>query len=130
MSFVMRRPQRHSDHLCPYFREAMNLLAKPWNGEIIATLSQRDSQGEGQRGQSAGLRFSEFGDLIGIGDRMLSVRLRELEARGLVDRVVDGGPPVRVSYRLTEVGRGFGGVQAMLSEWGTKLVRHASRRHA
>ncbi|MBN9490481.1 MAG: helix-turn-helix transcriptional regulator [Alphaproteobacteria bacterium] len=101
----------------------MNLLAKPWNGEIIATLHQREGQG-------GGLRFSEFGDLIGIGDRMLSVRLRELETRGLVNRVVDGGPPVRVSYHLTEVGRGFGGVQTSMSQWGMKLVRRASRRQA
>lgn len=119
----MRRSLRHPEHLCPYFREAMNLLAKPWNGEIIATLHQRESQG-------GGLRFSEFGDLIGIGDRMLSVRLRELETRGLVDRVVDGGPPVRVSYHLTDVGRGFGGVQTSMSQWGMKLARRASRRQA
>lgn len=120
---VMQRSLRHSEHLCPFFREAMNLLAKPWNGEIIATLHQREGQG-------GGLRFSEFGDLIGIGDRMLSVRLRELETRGLVNRVVDGGPPVRVSYHLTEVGRGFGGVQTSMSQWGMKLVRRGSRRQA
>ena len=122
MSLVMRRSPQPSE-LCPYFREAMNLLAKPWNGEIIATLHQREGQG-------GGLRFSEFGDLIGIGDRMLSVRLRELETRGLVNRVVDGGPPVRVSYHLTEVGRGFGGVQTSMSQWGMKLARRASRRQA
>ncbi len=92
----MSRVPPHSEHLCPYFQAAMDILARPWNGLIIAALHIR---GE--------LRFSEIGGLIGIADRMLSERLKELETRGLVDRVVDGGPPVRVSYRLTEIGHGL-----------------------
>jgi DNA-binding HxlR family transcriptional regulator len=107
----MGRQTPHSEHLCRYFQAAMDILARPWNGLIIAALHAR---GE--------LRFSEIGGLIGIADRMLSERLKELEARGLVERAVDGGPPVRVSYRLTEIGRGFGEAQKGLSKWGRELV--------
>jgi DNA-binding HxlR family transcriptional regulator len=53
---------------------------------------------------------------------MLSVRLKELEAKGLLERIVDGGPPVRVSYRLTEIGKGFGEAQRGLSKWGRELI--------
>ncbi len=42
-----------------------------------------------------------------ISDRVLTVRLRELEDGGLVTRQVDVGPPVRVSYALTEAGQRY-----------------------
>ena len=40
----------------------------------------------------------------GISERMLSDRLTELGAAGLLVREVDEGPPLRVAYRLTESG--------------------------
>jgi len=90
----------------------MEVLAKPWTGLLIVTL------------EDGPLRFSELGQRAGaIGDRMLSVRLRELEARGLVVRAVVSGPPVRVEYALTEVGRGFHDVAAAMSRWGDALLQ-------
>jgi DNA-binding HxlR family transcriptional regulator len=109
---AMSRVLPRSEHLCPYFQAAMDILARPWNGLIIAALHAR---GE--------LRFSEIGTLIDIADRMLSERLKELEARGLLERVVDGGPPVKVSYRLTDIGQGFGEAHKGLSKWGRELVQ-------
>ena len=51
-------------------------------------------------------RFNDIARAIpGVTDGMLSARLRELCARGLVERVVAPGPPVGVSYRLTSAGR-------------------------
>jgi DNA-binding HxlR family transcriptional regulator len=40
----------------------------------------------------------------GLSDRLLTERLRELETEGLVRRTAIPGPPVRVSYELTEAG--------------------------
>ena len=40
----------------------------------------------------------------GLSDRLLSQRLRELEEEGLVEREVEAGTPVRVTYSLTEKG--------------------------
>jgi DNA-binding HxlR family transcriptional regulator len=98
----------------------MEVLAKPWNGLIMATLA------------AGTLRFSELSQrLQAMGDRMLSARLKELEARGLVERRVSPGPPVRVDYALTEVGRGFGDVVAALGNWGGRFLeppRAAPRR--
>ncbi len=52
------------------------------------------------------LRFNEFADAVaGISPRMLSERLRDLEAAGLVERTVIPSSPPTVEYRLTERGR-------------------------
>ncbi|MEO5989955.1 MAG: helix-turn-helix domain-containing protein [Candidatus Eisenbacteria bacterium] len=88
----------------------MEILAKPWNGLIIAAL------------ESGPLRFSDLQvRLMGIGDRMLSMRLKELATRGLVVRRVLKGPPVGVEYELTDAGMGFGGVMEAVSRWGESL---------
>ena len=52
------------------------------------------------------MRFGELGKAVpGLSDRLLSQRLRELEEEGLVEREVEAGTPVRVTYSLTEIGR-------------------------
>lgn len=69
---------------------AFKLLGKRWNGVLIATLAQ------GPAG------FSELKRAVaGISDSVLSERLAELTAAGLVQRTVDEGPPVSVVYRAT-----------------------------
>ena len=51
------------------------------------------------------LRFNEFADAVsGISPRMLSERLRDLEAAGLIDRTVLPTSPPTVEYRLTARG--------------------------
>ncbi len=90
----------------------MDVLARPWNGLIIATL-----------GEHGALRFSALrAKLSSMGDRMLSARLKDLEARGLVARTVAPGPPVRVDYRLTELGEGFQDVAAAIGRWGARFA--------
>ncbi|WP_433930480.1 winged helix-turn-helix transcriptional regulator [Sorangium cellulosum] len=108
---------KHScQHLCDGFQAAMDVLAKPWNGLIIATLDEGP------------LRFGEIGErLDAISDRMLSSRLKELEALGLVVRRVLPGPPVRVEYELTDSGRGFQAVAQAISRWGEMLAESAPR---
>lgn len=54
----------------------------------------------------------------GLSDRLLSRRLRELEAAGLVERCVHNGIPARVSYALTEKGRALEPVLGALGDWG------------
>ena len=77
--------------------------------------------------QEGALRFSEMRERLSpMGDRMLSARLKELEARGLVAREVSAGPPVRVSYTLTELGHGFGDVYRAMGRWGEHLAAAAA----
>ena len=100
------------DHrLCRTYLAALEILARPWNGMLIAVL------------EDGPLRFSELADRVpAIADRMLAARLKELEQRGLLNRTVEPGPPVRVSYELTEVGRGFRDVAEAVSRWGKLIV--------
>ena len=64
-----RRPQVVG--VCPYFHEAVELVGKRWNGAIVHTLL------------SGPMRFSALAHAIPqISDRLLSMRLRELEAPG------------------------------------------------
>ena len=89
----------------------MEVLGKPWNGMLLRELV------------AGPLRFSVLAErLAPIGDRMLSCRLKELEAAGLVTRDVDPGPPVRVSYALTEAGAGIGAVSQAVADWGAQVL--------
>ena len=106
----------HADRLCPYFKAAMDVLGRRWNGLIIAVL--------GEGGQ---LRFSALREVLpAVGDRMLAARLRELEAHGLVVRSVTPGPPVRVAYALTAAGNGFNAVARAISRWGQRFALPAA----
>jgi DNA-binding HxlR family transcriptional regulator len=73
---------------------AFDLLGKRWTGVVLGTLS----------GGPAGFRALARA-VEGIIDSMLSDRLGELTAAGLVTRKVDEGPPVSVAYELSEAGR-------------------------
>jgi DNA-binding HxlR family transcriptional regulator len=48
---------------------------------------------------------------------MLSERLRELEAEGIVQRLVRAEKPVRVEYLLTRKGQALGSVIEAVSGW-------------
>jgi DNA-binding HxlR family transcriptional regulator len=72
---------------------------------------------------SGPLRFHELEERAhGLGAKTLSARLKDLEARGLLDREVEPGPPVRVRYTLTARGRAFGQVAEAIQRWGGELV--------
>ena len=62
-----------------------------------------------------------------LSDRLLSARMKELEARGIVQRTVHAGPPVRVEYSLSQMGRELGPTLSELQEWAQRwLARHTS----
>lgn len=93
-------------HVCPDFHAAIELVGRRWAGAILWTLSERPHY------------FAEVGSSVpGISDRLLSRRLRELEAAGLVARSVEEGNPPRVSYALTEKGRTLEPALAALEDW-------------
>jgi len=79
--------------VCPHFHAAIELIGKRWTGAIVSALTDGP------------LRFAELARAVpGLSDRLLSQRLRELEEEGLVERDVQAGTPVRVTYSLTEKG--------------------------
>ena len=96
---------------CRCFRMAIDLLAKPWTGHILWIL------------QDGPLRFNELATRVeGIGEKVLSARLKELECMGLLVRRVLPTTPVRVEYELTERGQGFHQVVEAVTQWGTELA--------
>jgi DNA-binding HxlR family transcriptional regulator len=68
--------KRRCDGVCDAFQRAMDLLGKPWNGLLVAALSE-----------AGPLRFSELQERFsGLSDRVLTERLKELEKAGLIVR--------------------------------------------
>lgn len=87
------------------------LFGKRWTGLIVAVLTQRPAY------------FAELRRAIPkISERMLSDRLSELVDAGLVVREVDPGPPLRVSYGLTEAGLAFRPALNELGRWAEKYL--------
>lgn len=69
-------------------------------------------------------RFCELErSLKGISPRTLSLRLRELEAQGIVDRHTYAEVPPRVEYRLTDKGRALVPVVNAMRSFGIKWLQ-------
>lgn len=96
-------------HVCPDFHAAIELIGRRWAGAILWALAERPHY------------FAELTSSVpGLSDRLLSRRLRELEAAGLVERSVHDGTPARVSYALTEKGRSLGPALSELKDWARR----------
>lgn len=99
-------------HFCPRFHHAVELIGRRWTGAILNALLP------GPR------CFNQLlATVPGLSDRLLTARLRELEVEGLVRRTVLPGPPVRVSYDLTEAGTGLRPAIESLEEWASRWVK-------
>ncbi|WP_405778774.1 winged helix-turn-helix transcriptional regulator [Streptomyces sp. NBC_00859] len=112
---------QHSERTCNQVGGAITrvfeLLGKRWTGLIVAVLMQQP------------VYFAELRRAIpGISERMLSDRLTELAAAGLLVREVDEGPPLRVSYRLTEAGKALGPALRELGQWSETYLPGGSGR--
>jgi DNA-binding HxlR family transcriptional regulator len=57
-----------------------------------------------------------------ITDRMLSERLRSLEAEDLVTRWVIADTPIRVEYELTDKGRSLENALLEISTWANRWI--------
>jgi DNA-binding HxlR family transcriptional regulator len=85
---------------------AFEFLGKRWNGVVLGNLR------EGPAG------FRELSRAIGgISDSVLSDRLSDLAKAGLIARTVDEGPPLAVSYALTDRGAALIPALEQISLW-------------
>lgn len=102
----------HDASLCPIYHHAIELIGRRWTGAILQVM------------RSGTVRFSDIASGIpGLSDRMLSERLKELEAEGLVERYVFPETPVRVEYRLTGAGEALGTVLDAVLDWAHTWLR-------
>ncbi len=70
-----------------------------------------------------------------ISDRMLSERLRELEAEDIVRRIVTPETPVRVEYELTKKGEDLHAALGAIGRWAEEwiapiVVKQAKKKSA
>ena len=91
--------------ICPRFEKAMGILSQRWTGLVIYQLL------DGEK------RFSELEASMGISGRVLSERLKELEAEGIVKRGVFPETPVRIEYSLTEKGTSLKPIMKEIEHW-------------
>jgi DNA-binding HxlR family transcriptional regulator len=103
---------------CPLYHEAVELVGRRWTGAILRVL------------MDGPLRFSEIAQAVPeLSDRLLSERMKELEARGMVARTVISGPPLRVEYSLSRMGRELEPALSELQRWARRwLARRDSAR--
>jgi DNA-binding HxlR family transcriptional regulator len=91
---------------CSAYHQAVELIGKRWTGAIVFVL------------MDGPLRFSEVKVLVpDLSDRLLSERMKELEAEGIVERHVIDDMPVRVEYCLTAKGRALEPAVRSLKVW-------------
>jgi DNA-binding HxlR family transcriptional regulator len=74
--------------------ETFNLLFQKWTLEILYSLFLKSTIG-----------FGEFKRVLGVNSRTLSDKLKLLAEHGYIQRSVEEGPPLRVSYTLTAKGK-------------------------
>src|SRR5258707_12142006 len=102
------------DYSAP-FQRAIELIGKRWTGAVVKALLPGPA------------RFNQLlAGIPGISDRVLTERLRELEQEGLVERLVDPGPPGRVSYRPTARGRAVQPTPGASAEWAANWLAGAT----
>ncbi|WP_214851790.1 helix-turn-helix domain-containing protein [Exiguobacterium sp. s193] len=92
--------------LCPKVEHAFEILGKKWTGLILRHLLTKTC------------RFNEIQDAIPeLSGRMLTERMKELEAKGIVARTVIPERPIKIQYSLTDKGRQLEPVIRSIEEW-------------
>jgi DNA-binding HxlR family transcriptional regulator len=105
----------HEGPICQHFQRAAELVGQRWVPQVVWAL------------QAGTHRFTDLRDAIpSISDTVLSTRLKELEAEGIVRRTVEPTTPVRISYELTERGHDLAAVMRRLSRWAERWTTKAS----
>src|SRR5450432_2297026 len=96
---------------CPLYHEAVERVGRRWTGAILRVL------------MDGPMSFSEIAQAVPeLSDRLLSERMKELEARGIVERTVIPGPPLRVRYELSTMGQDLEPALAELQNWARRWL--------
>lgn len=86
----------------------MDLLSGKWKFHILGTLMQGDK-----------LRFMDLmREVEGIGTKMLSKELQDLEMNHLISRKVLNTRPITVEYQITDFGKTLEPIIGEIAKWG------------
>jgi DNA-binding HxlR family transcriptional regulator len=106
-----KTPGHESVASCGQFQRAIEFIGRRWVGAILYVLL------------AGPCRFNELlARVPHLSDRLLTERLRELEAAGMVTREVQPGPPVRVVYELTNAGRSLSDIIRGIAQWSQEWM--------
>ena len=104
---------------CPV-RDVMALASDKWSILIVLYL-----------GYYPVLRFNELKKKVyGISSKVLSERLKMLEADGYISRTMYPEVPIRVEYALTDFGHSYLGKLLDLTEWVQKYSDQVMKNRA
>lgn len=88
--------------------DAMQILSGKWKFHILGTLIR------GER-----MRFMDLlREVEGIGAKMLSKELQDMEMNHLITRTVLNTKPVTVEYEITEFGKTLAPIIEEIANWG------------
>ncbi len=97
----------------------MRIIGGKWTGSILWHL------------KDGPVRFNDLARMVGgASKKMITERLRLLQARGLVDRTVIDSAPVSVEYSITELGTTALGFLDQLRQWSESLPGETERGEA
>lgn len=97
--------------LPPSASVAFDVLTRRWVPQVLYLLCQRPA------------RFSELAQAIpSMSRRVLMDRLRQLDNEGLLRRLVDPGPPTRITYQVTDMGADLRTTLEHAHLWGERYV--------
>ncbi|GAX91154.1 winged helix-turn-helix transcriptional regulator [Effusibacillus lacus] len=97
--------------MCPKYEAGIEILGKRWTGLLIRVLLGGPK------------RFRDIKEIVPeMSDKMLTERLKELEAAGIVVRNVYPETPVRVEYELTPKGMDLKNVVESIQAWSEKWI--------
>ncbi|MGU3376973.1 winged helix-turn-helix transcriptional regulator [Chryseobacterium sp. M5A1_1a] len=89
-------------------KDTMDLLSGKWKFYILGTLIQGES-----------LRFMDLlREVDGIGTKMLSKELQDLESNHLISRTVMKTKPITVEYTITDYGKTLTPIIDEIANWG------------
>ncbi|HYZ58841.1 MAG TPA: helix-turn-helix domain-containing protein [Nitrososphaeraceae archaeon] len=97
---------------CP-INHTFKLVGKKFTMLIIRNMIHHDHK-----------RFNQFLEIEDINAKVLSVRLKEMEEDGLIERKIYPDKPVRIEYTITEKGRAL---EPILNQMSAFSMRYCAK---
>lgn len=89
-------------------KDTMEILTGKWKFHILGTLLLNDK-----------MRFMDLlREVDGIGSKMLSKELQDMEMNRLITRTVKNTKPITVEYEITEYGKTLEPIIEEIAKWG------------
>lgn len=109
---IKKVPTINNNQICQSrimaIKDTMGILSGKWKFHILGTLLQGDK-----------LRFMDLlREVDGIGTKMLSKELQDLEINHLIQRKVLDTKPVTVEYQITDFGKTLAPIIDEIAKWG------------